>query len=522
MYRTGQTLLIVAMMLPHLVIGQAPEWWWVSSIQGNGSYVQTEASRAHDGGYFVSLSSSQLELPWGMVQGTGGVLVHMNPEGEPTAAVPMPTAKQLDMMDDGTVRFLLTYEVECSVGGNIFTAPPGISAVVGYMDTEGTLTGLVNIPALLTISPYDPIDIHKGPSGDIYAIGIFEDSVTVSDTVLYQSGTFFAHFTETGALVQARRIDVVYNSFEGGKVVEGLDGSVYVILQHVLAFDEFGSDPPAEFGVGLFSFNANWQIQWFILDDGEGLNPTGSAQLTGSPLGGVYLAYPARGGMTQGGPVRVIHYASEGDTLWYNGSFRPGGESSGGMSLDRIESRLSGELLISGAYEGEPLDYGPYPIPSRYVPGMFVGALNGEGEWTWMIANTVGRIHNCVASMSPSGDVYTSGAYPSLVEFGPFAFPYSSNPPAFIGRIGFGPLSLRDEAQNTPLDLTLFPNPSSGSVTVSLERSSSGLVEVLDLFGRTVRQRERVSFPVTLSLKGLSPGTYVVRYADQSSRLIIE
>jgi hypothetical protein len=340
--------------------------------------------------------------------------------------------------------------------------------------------------------------------------------------VLYQSGTVLTHFTETGALVQARRVDVQYNWQEGGKVIEGLDGSVFVVLQHVIASGGFGVDTPSEFGVGLFTFDANWQLQWFIMDEGEGLNPTGTAQMTGSPSGGVFLAYPAIGGMTQGGPVQVIHYASNGDTLWYSGDFGPGGEASGGMSLDRIESTLSGDVLISGTYSGEPQSYGPYPIPSRGSPGLFVGSVGPEEEWSWMLSNDYGLIHGCVASISPSGDVYASGALHTIAEFGPFVFPFSSAPPAFIGHIGFGPLSVHDGSPDPTPGLTVFPNPSSGYVTVSLERSSPGLVEVFDLSGRTVRQQESLSFPATFSLKGLSPGTYVVRCADQSSLLVFE
>ena len=68
---------------------------------------------------------------------------------------------------------------------------------------------------------------------------------------------------------------------------------------------------------------------------------------------------------------------------------------------------------------------------------------------------------------------------------------------------------------------TLQPNPATGSVTLTLSESSlPAEVEVVDLSGRTVLAWRATSPTLTLPLDGLPAGTYLVRAAGHTQRLV--
>ena len=79
-----------------------------------------------------------------------------------------------------------------------------------------------------------------------------------------------------------------------------------------------------------------------------------------------------------------------------------------------------------------------------------------------------------------------------------------------------------DRVAETTDGLALRPNPATGSVTVTLAEGVAlpVEVEVVDLSGRTVLARRATSPTLTLPLDGLPAGTYLVRAAGHTRRLV--
>jgi hypothetical protein len=67
--------------------------------------------------------------------------------------------------------------------------------------------------------------------------------------------------------------------------------------------------------------------------------------------------------------------------------------------------------------------------------------------------------------------------------------------------------------QKGDLKIKAFPNPTPGPVTVKLPRNK-GILQVLDMNGKLLRQIEVTSRRQKLQLDGLAAGTYILRYTD--------
>lgn len=75
-------------------------------------------------------------------------------------------------------------------------------------------------------------------------------------------------------------------------------------------------------------------------------------------------------------------------------------------------------------------------------------------------------------------------------------------------------------------DVTLWPNPTSGPITVSLPQSGPWQVDILSADGRTVHRNMTFSEQFTMNLSNLARGVYLMRIAGNgtgfASRLIIQ
>jgi hypothetical protein len=66
----------------------------------------------------------------------------------------------------------------------------------------------------------------------------------------------------------------------------------------------------------------------------------------------------------------------------------------------------------------------------------------------------------------------------------------------------------------------MYPNPSNGFVTVSIgtDLSSTALIKVHDVFGKTVFESRAKTGSINLNLSGYSPGIYLVSLEDDGTR----
>ena len=78
------------------------------------------------------------------------------------------------------------------------------------------------------------------------------------------------------------------------------------------------------------------------------------------------------------------------------------------------------------------------------------------------------------------------------------------------------------DAEFPPVGLTLTPNPTSGSFAIRLDRTLEGQsIEVLDMTGRMVFRQIPNTPETTVSAQAWPAGMYVVRYAGEVQRLVV-
>lgn len=80
----------------------------------------------------------------------------------------------------------------------------------------------------------------------------------------------------------------------------------------------------------------------------------------------------------------------------------------------------------------------------------------------------------------------------------------------------FVPQTAIDEADGSPL--TVYPNPSRNSITVTA--AQPGLLELLDLNGRTITSTEMSGTRTSLNISHLAPGTYLLRLTNTAGSSI--
>ena len=73
-------------------------------------------------------------------------------------------------------------------------------------------------------------------------------------------------------------------------------------------------------------------------------------------------------------------------------------------------------------------------------------------------------------------------------------------------------------------DLTVYPNPTSGSARLSLKSGAIEQVTLFDVMGHKVYSSNEVSQTRTfeLELSGLRPGTYLVQVVDNKGKSFVE
>ena len=72
-----------------------------------------------------------------------------------------------------------------------------------------------------------------------------------------------------------------------------------------------------------------------------------------------------------------------------------------------------------------------------------------------------------------------------------------------------------------PLDLTVYPNPASGEIFISAgpQNDQKFQVEITDIQGKTLWNRQNIKFPMSLDVSGFSNGVYWLKTIDQEGEI---
>jgi hypothetical protein len=152
----------------------------------------------------------------------------------------------------------------------------------------------------------------------------------------------------------------------------------------------------------------------------------------------------------------------------------------------------------------------------------------GYGTIFAEFGSTISGVHNCLVYMK-HGSVLTSSSGSNTVIFGDYTsiapnlqdftlncptldFDYSNAPPNAAHSLS----SVKDNLNSVLI--TLFPNPTSGMISVQGLTSDNITVSVFNILGETVMEQKNPPAPdFTLDLSKLVPGTYYFRFSSANS-----
>lgn len=308
-------------------------------------------------------------------------------------------------------------------------------------------------------------------SGNIYAAGFFEG------TVDFDPGTGTSIFSTTNT----SRFDIF---------VLKLDS-----LGSFLWAKQLGATQNDDEALDIFvdSFNNVYTTGYF--EGSADFDPgTGTYNLTSSGIRDVF----------------ICKLNSAGGFIWAQGFGGSGWDSGRGLSLDP-----AGNIYITGRFEGS-VDFDPgtntFNLTSAGYTDVFINKLDNTGNFlsAYQIGNGGYDTGKSIA-IDASNNIYLTGAFSDTVDFNPGSATFNliseGMSDTFILKLNDN-LSIQDNSLNQ--NLQIYPNPVSESLTISSEHSKIEQVQIYDLLGRKVLKEKLNSLNVSLNLKKLTSGIYIV------------
>jgi hypothetical protein len=213
--------------------------------------------------------------------------------------------------------------------------------------------------------------------------------------------------------------------------------------------------------------------------------------------------------------VVVFRFDSAGTAIWGRHSATGSFNTPDGISVND-----AGQIAIGGYFAGNTIQFGTIILNriNTSFSDAFVVTIDSSGTWLWGASAGSRRDDRCQAvALAPDGKVYAGGFFQEdIAYFGALTLVNAINPlqyDAWVGRVG--PSTTANEPQ-TDFHLSVYPNPSQGSVRVQLPEQAVDL-EVFALDGKRIAPQKLIPGPeVTVDLP--APGWYLIRVTDRQGR----
>lgn len=338
-------------------------------------------------------------------------------------------------------------------------------------------------------------------------------------------------------------------------------GNSYVVANHYAPFTFAGNTlSPMGVGVAVFSYQANGTPRWATTLGGPGQDVDRSNNQTLEDIavntsGRVFVSFnlggagqPSPSSQTIGSQLVGLDAATGGITwqtavadagTWnsnYNGSSVQD-TFTGAVTISRgLALTPTGDVIVGGFFQAGHLSStnsqptliaGTGPYSSTHFWNSYIARYDAAGNPLMGFANTslvgnpstVDETHDLFLMdmvVGTSGELYTSMALDGTANLG--AAITTSNHDLFVTRQTllatsnyYRPLVQSViSTQETPLEVVIYPNPSSGIFNLEVKNFQAGRLMIRDLLGRAVHEERLTTSRQALNLTHLSEGTYVM------------
>ncbi len=287
------------------------------------------------------------------------------------------------------------------------------------------------------------LSISIGPSGDIYIIGVF------SDTVDFDTGTGQSIQYATGSYdIYIQKLDSNGNflwvkTFGGASIDSGESltvddsGNVYAtgFFRGIIDFDPgvgiVNLDAVDAFGdIFILKLNSNGDYVWVKHIDGNyseygnsiAIDTSRNVYVTGTFSGTVDFDPSATGVESRTSvdfDIFVLKLNALGNYVWVKQMGGSGSESGASIAVN-----ISGDIYTTGGFSSPIIDFDPgvgtTNFSSQGWNDIFIQKLDSNGNFVW--AKQMGSIeddHGNAIALDESGSVYVTGNFKDSVDFNP-------------------------------------------------------------------------------------------------------
>lgn len=368
--------------------------------------------------------------------------------------------------------------------------------------------------------------------GNVYITGGLRGAVQFGATTLPLYGGYAVFVAKLSAAGTWEWATASWGGYNFGNAI-ALDsaGNPYITGSFEANTVQFGSFTLTKVGFGGQAFVAKldaaghwlWATQgrsrWGDAGRGIVLDAAGNAYVTGNVAG----TTAQFGTLTLNKPddsldLFVAKLDPAGIWQWVVQGGGPGADGGTSICLNQ-----AGNLTIIGTANSPTASFGALPgLNTLGKNDIVVAQLDAAGHWRWVL-NTggPGADYGIALAQAPQEEVRITGTFdgPSIT-LGATTLPGGTKQYEAYADCHFV-ASVADLAQRSPAGLTLWPNPSAGTVyATGLEAGQP--VQVFDSRGRLVAADARPAYEAQgLALPTLAAGLYIVRCGTQSKQVVI-
>lgn len=383
-------------------------------------------------------------------------------------------------------------------------------------------------------------DIVLDPVGNVYTTGYF------SNTVDFDPGAGIFNLTSGGSLsIFVSKLDPSGN-YVWAKNMFGTSGSIGESIAidptgNVCTTGSFSGIVDFDPGIGTYTLasgagmnifvskldvsgNFVWAKSFYGMAGGNdsrsiAIDGLGNVFTTGE-FGGTVDFDPgiANYSLTVAGQgdIFISKLDASGNFVWAKSMGGPLIEIANSIALD-----ASGNVYTTGEYEGT-CDFDP-GVGTFTMTGInydaFISKLDAAGNFVW--AENLGGTfidEGRSITLDASGNIYTTGDYEGICDFDPGAGVYNSTTvgldDCYVHKMSQGGVGIEENI--LPSKFTVFPNPTTGKVTLSFENGiENALLKLINVTGQTIVERMEInSKKFTIDISDLTSGIYLLEIND--------
>jgi hypothetical protein len=379
-------------------------------------------------------------------------------------------------------------------------------------------------------------------TGNVYICGLFTDTATFGTTTIYGNGgadIFIAKYNASGSFQWVKHAGSSGRD-EAKSIKCDAAGNVYICGMYSKGCD-FGGGPLTTYNSTLYfdSFLAKYSstgvLQWVKTAGGDYDDVAWS--LTMDNAGKIYVAgefnaYAVFGTipLTTSGQAQafVACYDASGSVLWAT--------QAGGILPTPANNRVTRargigcdgtNILITGQF-GATAVFGAISLTAADSSDIFFASLDNNGNF--IRAVSVGGAADAFENLGyesgnaicgdASGIAYATGSLLDGGVFGNITLQPYSRTDVFITRISLL-TSVNDLANNTLINIPVYPNPSNGNFTLDLTQLAGQKTEmtITNCLGQIINKRtDKSSSKMNIDLSAEQKGIYFIeiKSEDQS------